>query len=346
MLYDALTMQTLRLFVDVARCHSFSKAAAAHGITQSAASQRISHLEKKLGATLLDRSVRPLELTAAGQVYLDGCLELLEGYDRLKQQVARLGAETPGAADVEADIEGLVRVAAIYSSGIELLNRIRERFLAEHPRIEIEIRYNQPEQVYDAVRAFECDLGILSYPQRWRQVGVIPLRDEVMAVVCPPRHPLAERERVEAAELSEYEMVTFDRELPAGRRIRQYLRENASAPRVANSFDNIDTIKGVLMATPRFSILPKRTVAREVAAGLLKTVTLSPTLVRPIGMIYRRRHKHGETFSPAAQTFVDYLLEHAGPGVDLSASPPDSTPEATTASADGGRRSELVGDRA
>lgn len=328
-------MQTLRLFVDVARCHSFSKAAVAHGITQSAASQRISHLEKRLGVTLLDRSVRPLELTRAGQVFLDGVTEMLAGYDRLAEQVAHLGADpAEGGAAAEAQIEGHVHVAAIYSSGIELLNRIRERFVAEHPRIEVEIRYNQPEQVYDAVRAFECDLGILSYPQRWRQVGVIPLRDEVMAVVCSPEHPLAQRERVEAAELSGHEMVGFDRELPAGRRIRQYLRDNAAHPRVVNSFDNIDTIKGVLTVTQRFSILPKRTVAREVTAGQLCVVELTPALVRPIGMIYRRRHKHGEAFSPATQTFVDYLLKHAGPSIDLSGP------------AAGDHRRELVGERA
>ncbi|MFA9480243.1 LysR family transcriptional regulator [Phycisphaerales bacterium AB-hyl4] len=334
-------MQTLRLFVDVARCHSFSKAAVAHGITQSAASQRISQLEKNLGATLLDRSVRPLELTRAGQVFLDGVTDLLTGYDRLKDQVALLSADadSEAAARAEADIAGHVRVAAIYSSGIELLNRIRERFVAEHPRIEVEIRYNQPDQVYDAVRAFECDLGILSYPQRWRQVGVIPLRDEVMAVVCPPGHPLAERERIEAAELSGYEMVGFDRELPAGRRIRQYLRDNAAQPTVVNSFDNIDTIKGVLTVTQRFSILPKRTVAREVAAGQLCMVELKPALVRPIGMIYRRRHKHGEVFSPASQTFVDYLLKHAGPSVDLTG-PAMATRDSRA------DRSELVGERA
>ncbi|MEX0745023.1 MAG: LysR family transcriptional regulator [Phycisphaeraceae bacterium] len=325
-------MQTLRLFTDVARCHSFSRAAAMHGITQSAASQRVNQLEKRLGVTLLDRSVRPLELTRAGQAFLNGCSDLLAEYDRLELKVARMSAE-PDAAD--GPIEGVVRVAAIYSSGIELLGRIRERFVAAHPRIEVQIRYNRPEQVYESVRAFECDLGILSYPQRWRQVGVIPLRDEVMAVVCPPQHPLASRTRVDASELSAHEMVGFDRELPAGRRIGHYLREHGATPRVVNSFDNIDTIKGALTVTGRFSILPKRTVAREVAAGQLALVELTPRLIRPLGIIYRRRHKYGEAFSPAAQTFVDYLIEHAGPKVDLSVSSLNAT-----------GRGELVGDQA
>ena len=92
-------MQTLRLFADVARCHSFSEAARLHGITQSAASQRISQLEKRLDAQLIDRSVRPLELTDAGRLFLQGCQSLIEHYDELEQRVRR---RAHGHADGEA----------------------------------------------------------------------------------------------------------------------------------------------------------------------------------------------------------------------------------------------------
>ncbi|HEX7009846.1 MAG TPA: LysR family transcriptional regulator [Phycisphaeraceae bacterium] len=305
-------MQTLRLFLDVARCHSFSQAAALHGITQSAASQRVGQLEKRLGVTLLDRSVRPLALTEAGQAFLEGCRELLERYERLAQRVSRM----------RGDPSGPVRVAAIYSSGIDLLDRLCERFEADHPRIAVEIRYDQPEGVYQAVHGFECDLGILSYPQRWRGVGLIPLRDEIMVVVCRPEHPLAKLDKVRAADLTPHEMVTFNRELPVGRRIRQYLRDNGAAPRITHSFDNIDTIKTAVAVSDRFSVLPRRTVLRDVAAGTLAIVTLEPELLRPIGVIFRRRYKHEPPFSPAAQVFVDYLLRFGGRNAESSSLEP------------------------
>ena len=301
-------MQTLRLFSDVARCHSFSRAAGMHDITQSAASQRISQLEKRLGVTLIDRSVRPLALTEAGQVFLAGCEDLLERYDRLSQEVSQMRGK-PG---------GVVRVAAIYSAGIELLNQLREWFVAEHPQISVEIRYDQPDNVHCAVRDLDCDFGIVSYPQRWPKVGVLPLRNEVMSVVCRPVHPLAQFERVHASQLSSYEMASFDRDLPVGRRIHRYLRENDASPKVADLFDNIDTIKSAVAVTDRFAILPKRTVSREVAAGTLAKVELEPELVRPIGIIHRRRHKHGPAFAPAAQLFADFLLQHAGPEAETA----------------------------
>ncbi len=302
-------MQTLRLFCDVARCQSFSQAASLHGITQSAASQRIGQLEKRLGLTLIDRSVRPLVLTEAGELFREGCEDLLQRYDKLEQRV--LG--------MREDPHGPVRVAAIYSAGIELLERVRERFQQHNPRIRVEIHYEKPDDVYSAVRAKECDVGIVSYPQRWRKVGVIPLRDEVMAVVCNPEHPLAGRARVRPAELSQYPMATFSMDLPAGRRIRQYLREHEAEPMVTHVFDNVDTIKNAVIVTNRWALLPKRTVMREVAVGSLRLIELEPTLVRPLGIIYRRQQRNGAAFDPATQVFVDFLLQHAGPDVDVIA---------------------------
>ena len=300
-------MQTVRLFFDVARCHSFSQAAKMHGVTQSAASQRIGQLEKRLGVTLIDRSVRPLALTKAGQTFLQGCGDVLERYDSLERQVAAMADEP----------EGQVRAAAIYSVGIELLDQIAENFHCEHARISVQISYEKPDEVYRRVLDDECDVGILSYPQRWRKVGIIPLREEVMAVVCNSRHPLAGAGQVEVAQLAAYSMATFDTNLPAGRRIRSYLRDNGASPQIAYSFDNIDTIKNAVAVTDCISILPMRTVLHDVEAGSLAVVQLHPALVRPIGVIFRKRQKGNGAFFPAVGTFVDYLLEHAGPNVDI-----------------------------
>jgi DNA-binding transcriptional LysR family regulator len=320
-------MHTLRIFCSVARHGSFSLAAAEHGITQSAASQRVGQLEKKLGVPLLDRSVRPLGLTAAGKQFLDGSADLIERYGRLQRSVSHFRR-----------LDGHVRVDAIYSAGIDLLRHLRERFVAAHEGVSVTINYKRPDAVYDEVRQGRCDIGILSYPQRWRDVSVIPLRDERMAVVCPPNHPLAPNSQVHVGQLSDLPMVAFEPEMPVGRRIRKYFRDHDVAPQVVNVFDNIDTIKSAVAVTSEddgdgvAAILPRRTVLREVSARTLAVVELEPKLVRPMGIIHARRGGNGHVFSPAVRAFVDFLLEHAGPNVD--------TVDDTSA-----RRAQLVGDR-
>ena len=293
-------MQTLRLFCDIARHHSFSRAAGEHGITQSAASQRVSQLEKKLGVTLIDRSVRPLGLTAAGEAFLRGCLDLVERYDHLEHRVTNLGSP----------LNGHIRVTAIYSAGIELLNRASETFRDINPSSCVTVTYAHPDEVYETVRHDEADLGIVSYPGRLRGVGVIPFREERMVLVTGPSHPLAGLASIQAEALKEVSLVNFDDTLPAGRRIKRYLREHGAVVRITSTFDNIDTIKSAVAVTDQAAILPRRLVEREVRARTLVAVTLTPALTRPVGVIYRRRNG-GRDFSPAVRAFLDWLLNWA-----------------------------------
>lgn len=292
-------METLRLFCDVARQRSFSQAAARHGITQSAASQRISQLERHLGVMLIDRSVRPLELTAGGDMFLRGVEQLLAKYDQLERQVSNLSQA----------LQGEVKVDAIYSAGIDLLNQVKEEFEQQHPQARVVIEYKQPDQVHQAVRDRLCDLGIVAYPQQWRDVGALLLRNERMAVVCGPGHVLARRRMVKASELGRYDLAMFEASLPVGRHIRQYLKQHGvPGPRIASVFDNIDTIKGAVEVTDQVAILPVRTVQREVLAGTLALIELQPVLIRPLGIIHRRGR--GTVFEPVTQAFVDFLMQH------------------------------------
>ena len=60
--------ESLKLFRDIAQTRSFSRGAELNSISQSAASQQMQELEHELGVQLLDRSTRPLVVTAAGQL--------------------------------------------------------------------------------------------------------------------------------------------------------------------------------------------------------------------------------------------------------------------------------------
>ncbi|MDE0840120.1 MAG: LysR family transcriptional regulator, partial [Kiritimatiellae bacterium] len=58
-----MQIESLKVYCDVVRHRSFSQAAQLNGITQSAVSQIVSHIEKRLGLCLIDRSTRPLRPT-------------------------------------------------------------------------------------------------------------------------------------------------------------------------------------------------------------------------------------------------------------------------------------------
>lgn len=296
-------MQTIRLFVEVARCRSFSKAAEMFGISQSAASQRIGQLERRLGVKLIDRSIRPFELTQAGELYLVGAAETLGRIDQIEREVSSLGVTSE-------KLEGTVRVAAIYSAGIDLLSQLRDRFLKEQQDVQIELNYLKPDQVHQAVLDKQADLGIVSFPDRFSKVVVESLREEAMAVVCRPDHALAQRKTVAASELTGLDKAGYDADLPIARHLHRYLKENNASPKASHRFDNMDTLKSAVAVTDRFAIMPVRCVKHEIDAGTLKAIRLTPKLTRPMGVLTR---SGTDDLTPQAKAFLNELIHTAGP---------------------------------
>ncbi|MEK7338427.1 MAG: LysR family transcriptional regulator, partial [candidate division NC10 bacterium] len=118
-----MTLEILKLYCDIVRLHSFSQGAAANQISQSAASQAIQQLEAELDVLLIDRSKRPFMVTPEGRSFYDGCLNLVQGFEKVRAQIA----------STRTQITGSVRVAAIYSVGIHIMSDHMQRFMSLHP---------------------------------------------------------------------------------------------------------------------------------------------------------------------------------------------------------------------
>lgn len=292
-------LDALRLFCDVARLRSFSEAAELHGITQSAVSQRIRSLEDELGVRLFDRSVRPPALLPSGELLVREGSQLVARWNDLAHRVTQL----------ESTVEGVVKVVAIYSAGIGLLKSVQEHFEHSFTGVSVELEYQRPEQVAAAVAAGLYDVGITSYPARWRQVRNRPLRDERMVAVCAAEHPLAGQKSVKARSLGRFRLAGFETSLPVSKAIGRYLKENGVRPHFANHVDNIDTMKSLLAYTDLVALLPERTVLSEVGSGTLASIRIEPGLARPVGVVYA----HDRPLTPAASAFIDFLIQHAGP---------------------------------
>lgn len=301
-----MQVDVIQLFCDVARERSISGAAKLHGVTQSAASQRIMALERELGVQLIDRGTRPLRLTMTGELYRQGTEEILDRYEQLKLQLVQSG----GA------LRSVVRVAAIYSAGIDLLNRVVETFEAERPEVRVRVDYLQPSIVHERVRDQHVDFGIISYPQQWRDLAAQPLREETMVVVCAARHALAQQTRLMPVDLVGQSLVSFDSSLPIASEIGAYLRRNGGDPQSSHTFDNIDTIKSFIAHSDEIAILPYRAVHREVEAGVLAAIGLEPLVSRSVAVVTPPHRPQ----SAAAKALIDTLIA-AGPASVIKNAP-------------------------
>jgi DNA-binding transcriptional LysR family regulator len=264
------------------------------GVSQSAASQHVQEVERRLGVTLLDRGKRPLELTAAGRIYSEFCRDVL----RREEELGRVLEEFKG------NVEGTVRVVSIYSTGLSEMSRLREQFSARYPTANLQVEFMRPEKVYEAVRNDAADLGLVSYPESSREIAAIPWRDEEMQVAMPPSHPLAARAEICAADLNGQEYIGFDEDLTIRRELDRFFRANGVEVKLAMHFDNVQMIKEAVGLGSGISILPARTMQAEIAQGRLVAVNLeAPGLVRPVGIVHRRRKK----FNRAVEAFLELL---------------------------------------
>ncbi len=297
-----MQFQSLKVFCDVARLRSFSLAAKANGVTQSAASQAVSTLEAKdLGVQLIDRSTRPLQLTALGQQFYEGCTALLDQYEELKASIRT----------AHAQVAGTVRVAAIYSVSLSDLGQLVQRYNAEQPEVKVHLEFLHPDKVYEHVLTGTADIGLVSFPRKHVKLSCQPWREEPMVLACTPIHPLARFPGVVARQLAGEKYIHFDRDLLIRREIDRFLRDRGVSVEVVLEFDNIENIKKAVELGAGVALLPEPTLRREVDSQTLVARPLRDgVLVRPLGIIYRRHHK----LSSTAERFVQLLREAGGLG--------------------------------
>jgi DNA-binding transcriptional LysR family regulator len=121
--------QAMRVFVKVVELESFSRAAQRLGISATAASRQVADLEARLGVRLLQRTTRRLYLTDSGRSYYERCTQILNDLDEAELTISS-AAERP---------QGLLRVAAPVSFGIQHLTPLFLNYMARYPEVKLEL---------------------------------------------------------------------------------------------------------------------------------------------------------------------------------------------------------------
>src|ERR1700694_2508936 len=122
-----MDLNEILVFARVVHAGSFTRAAAELGMPKSTVSRKVSDLEERLKARLLNRTTRKLSLTDVGRTYYDYCARIAGEIEDAERAVSRL-QEIP---------RGLLRVTA--GSNVAFLGPIVSDFLKRYPEIEIEV---------------------------------------------------------------------------------------------------------------------------------------------------------------------------------------------------------------
>ena len=290
-------IDTLQVFCDLADTRSFSKTAEHHLLSQSAISQQLAQLELAHKCQLITRKKRPIELTAAGQVFYKAARDILERYEQLKSELNSIKTVT----------DHRINIAAIFSIGMHSLPDYVKKFMVRYPNVNVHIEYLDADKIYEQVLNGEIDIGIVAIPKKDRRLDVLDFQDEPLTLACSPKHPFAKEQQVDIHKLQFERFVAFEKEVPTRIWIDAILARYNTVVRPVMEFDNIETIKRAVEINAGVSILPEPAIIQEVAGGTIKAVPFSnERLVRPTGIILRR----GKIFSQAGRYCIELLTHH------------------------------------
>ncbi|MGH9491752.1 MAG: LysR substrate-binding domain-containing protein [Terriglobales bacterium] len=294
----------INTFLEVARLHSFSRAAVTCYRTQPAISAQIRLLEEEAGARLFDRGGGKVALTAAGRVF--------------HEYASRLRQLRKEALDAVADLnhtpQGELSLAANEGSCLHVLPEVFARFKRRHAAVRVHIRRGEHADILEAVLENRVDFGLVSLPAGDPRLQVVPLhRDEIVAVVSPghalaaraARAPDADHPVAEWAQVAEYPLV-----LPKSGSTRDALDERlqpyASRLRISMELESTELVKAFAAAGLGVGFVGRTLALAEARSGQLALVALAgPKLYRELGLVFRRDRALGR----AALAFIDMAIQ-------------------------------------
>ncbi len=186
----------LRYFVAVAEELHFGRAAERLGMAQPPLSRAISQLERRLGATLLDRTSRGVTLTEAGSVLLRegrAALDAVQAAELRTRRTALAGTGRPG-----------VVLATKAGASSELLAKLLDAYAAEPDAVAVDVQLCGIGEQERWLRDGRADVALLHRPfDRTVGLDTEELHTEGQVAVLPAGHPLTARPHVLLADLAD-----------------------------------------------------------------------------------------------------------------------------------------------
>jgi DNA-binding transcriptional LysR family regulator len=296
-------IQSLQLLVLVGRRGSLTAAASEAGVSQPAASKRISHLERRLGVRLLARTRRGSTLTAAGELVTGWAERVLDDLDVLVEGTAALRRESSGHLTVAASLTVAEHLLPAW------LGELRR----SAPELHVGLQVTNSSRVCDLVRDAEVDLGFIESPGSLRGLRSHAVADDRLVLVVAPDHPWARRRRpLDPTELARTPLIS--REQGSGTRDTAERAVRAAGAVLVPPLLELGSsaaIRSTLLAGGGAALLSELVVAQDVASRALVEI---PTADLGFGRTLRVVWRTGTRPVGAAAALVGVALRNRGTG--------------------------------
>jgi Transcriptional regulator len=297
-----VTLRQLRVFIEVARLQSFSRAGDEIGLTQSAVSRCVRELEGEIGLKLIDRTTREVQLTDVGGNLVSSVSRLLTDLDDALREIREIGEQR----------RGRVVVAASPTVACRLMPGVVASCGRQFPYITLGLRDDVQSDVVRKVKSGEVDFGVIIGPFSADDLLSESLMTDSFCVVSRDDHPLAAQER-----------VAWTTWRPAARHARlrvwqpaDHRRRDAGIWSERHGGAGVGAFRdgfGLVEAGVGVSVLPWLALPLPAGAALVAR-PLVPRAERTVELVRRR----DRSLSPAAEAVWGLIRQLPGRAEDLN----------------------------
>lgn len=289
-----MELRQLQYVIQIAKEKNFSRAAEKLHIAQPSLSQQLSKLEQEIGVLLFRRTTNSVELTQAGQVFVDKSQTILDAVEQLKQEMD----------DMAQMRRGRLVVGTLPITGSHILPLVLPVFGAQYPQIEVVLVEDTTSKLEQLTASGGTDISLLSLPLIDPSLSWEPFLEEEICLAVPPQHRLAGRQDpIDIGELQEEPFIGLKR----GQGFRQITVELCEqfgfTPQFVFESSNIETVQSLVAGGMGIAFVPQmltRVKGSEFAPAYL-SFTTRPTRTLVIAS------RKGRYLSKAAEAFIRTL---------------------------------------
>ena len=287
-------IQNFKTFCDLVETKSFSKAARLNGVTQSAVSQQLKAMEIHYDMLIIDRNQKKFRLTPQGAMLYTAFKEILRLYEKLNCELQ----------EMRNIVSGTIQVATVNSIGLHELPPYLKSFMKEYPSVNVRVEYRRANLVYEDVLHGSVDLGLVAFPNKHKELQIIPFAEDELVLVTHPEHTLAKKKSIKLSDLQGLDFIAFERDIPTRKATDEILRKANVTIGLVMEFDNVETVKRAIEINAGCAILPASTIRNEVGQNQLVSCKLNGgKFLRPLAII----HKKNKLLTPAIRSFIELM---------------------------------------
>lgn len=297
-----MDFKQIEAFVHVVRHRSFSKAADAIYLTQPTISAHISSLEKELGIKLIDRSGKDTQPTAAGRLFYDHAVNMINARDNA---IYSLGRYTK-------DIKGKIELAASTVPSQIILPKLIKDFSTQYKEISFSITQMDSAEVAEAVLDKQFEIGIVGTRLENSKLSCSHLVDDKLVLITPNtgKYKAWNSEAIPFSQLAKESFIIRETGSGTRKEFERIIEESGlskSSINIVAQMNSIEAIKQSVSMSLGVSIVSLLSVQDYLKCGLLRAYDIEGLdLSRAFYVIYLKNRP----LSPLGKVFLRYLNEN------------------------------------